>query len=559
MRSIALVFLLVSLPLLAERPKPKHAGQMLYFMKNGSTERAIEAYRAYTDQLESHEFEMLHEMAWALIEKGVADSDTEVALLSLFGASLSGDEHALQVLLRALRFPDPQIQMAAIKFLAMMNHDEADKEIMAGMGSNALIIRFETLLLMAQKKMPDTALQAEALLSKIPKVLAPLFPPIYAQAGDATSLRQLRRFLSDPDDQVRASAILSVQKTAREEFLPQVRRLSKHVSPLVQEAAASCLGTLKDELGREHLERLAKSQNRDVRLTALKSLWLLGDRSAVDPIFKEGKQGNLSAIILLGDVPGHEDFLAYNLAHTEPLVQLNAAIALLERKDPRCLAVLLPYLLEDEPHHRIVSLSSPAKSLTYFRTASSLAKNLEENQQQVAQELSLRIKEQLMLKMLELPQGHFLQMAEELLDKNARHLLPSLVSLMEKCPTEETVDLLKKYQEKLGAPLVRQLCSLGLYRMGVEGPYRQIIHHFVREWNSEELIRFRPLIPTHEEMLEAAYQLTPEEISRILVESLEALVQMQDNDVIDILLDALCHGNEKNRYALAGVLIRATL
>jgi hypothetical protein len=57
--------------------------------------------------------------------------------------------------------------------------------------------------------------------------------------------------------------------------------------------------------------------------------------------------------------------------------------------------------------------------------------------------------------------------------------------------------------------------------------------------------------------LSRQYYLTPEDASRLLVESFESLVQTQDDLGIDLLLEAIKDGNRKNRYALAGLLIRA--
>lgn len=553
------LLLLVSALAVAEPPPPTHPGQMLYFMKNGRTNVAIDAYRAYSKHLGEHQFELLHEMAWSIIEEGIKSDDAEVQLLSLFGASLSQDEEALDILTRALHCSNPEIQLAAIKFLAQMNHDQADIEMGVGMSSNELLIRLETLMLMAQKRCTKTYLQAEALMSKIPKQLHLLFPQIFAACGDAPSLKQLRRFLSDPDDKVRASAIISVEQTGREEFLPQVRRLSKQVNPLIQEAAASCLGALKDEGAREHLERLSKSPTLEVRTAALKSLWHLGDRSSGEKIYLEAKGGNPYALHLLGEVEGYEDFLAHNLGHKEPLVRLNAAIALLERRDPRCLKAVTSYLLEEDPSLNILPQLSPSKGLLYWRFISTVSDKEDDPKGPLAQEMALRVKEALLAKVLDLPEEHFLRLADTLLAKNAKPLLPALVQLLERTHSDMAIDLLKKYQTRAGAPLVRQLCTLGLYRLRVEGPYAEAIQAFMCDSNAAELIRFRPQLFSSQDPLESTYQLTPEEVSRIFVESLESLVQLQDPLVIDTLLDLIQRGNEKNRYALAGVLIRATL
>jgi len=41
------------------------------------------------------------------------------------------------------------------------------------------------------------------------------------------------------------------------------------------------------------------------------------------------------------------------------------------------------------------------------------------------------------------------------------------------------------------------------------------------------------------------------------LQSFEAIAEKHDLEGIDILLDAIHDGNEKNRYALAGLLLKA--
>ena len=57
---------------------------------------------------------------------------------------------------------------------------------------------------------------------------------------------------------------------------------------------------------------------------------------------------------------------------------------------------------------------------------------------------------------------------------------------------------------------------------------------------------------------EGAYQLTPQETSKLLVDSFDAFLKTQDDKGIDIVLEAIQNGNPKNKYALAGLLIHAT-
>ena len=75
---------------------------------------------------------------------------------------------------------------------------------------------------------------------------------------------------------------------------------------------------------------------------------------------------------------------------------------------------------------------------------------------------------------------------------------------------------------------------------------------------NEELIRFRPFLPREMRDHEENYQLTPQDNSGLLIASFESFVSHKDEKGIDILLEAIQNGNAKNKYALAGLLMRAS-
>ena len=56
---------------------------------------------------------------------------------------------------------------------------------------------------------------------------------------------------------------------------------------------------------------------------------------------------------------------------------------------------------------------------------------------------------------------------------------------------------------------------------------------------------------------DSSFDLTPEESSRLLIESYQALAEKHDAKSIDSLLEALKEGNAKNRYVLSGLLLLA--
>ena len=105
-------------------------------------------------------------------------------------------------------------------------------------------------------------------------------------------------------------------------------------------------------------------------------------------------------------------------------------------------------------------------------------------------------------------------------------------------------------------PLIRAYCNLALYRMGKEGPYGDYLKEWIDRNKNSEMIRFRPLIPMDKRLGDSPHELTPEDSSRLLIEAYQTLAEKQQGSSIEILLEAMRDGNPKNRYVLAGLLLR---
>ena len=65
------------------------------------------------------------------------------------------------------------------------------------------------------------------------------------------------------------------------------------------------------------------------------------------------------------------------------------------------------------------------------------------------------------------------------------------------------------------------------------------------------------MLPWTERSGENPFQLTPEETSSLLIEAFVTLADQHDPKGIDILLGAIKDGHEKNKYALAGLLLKS--
>ncbi len=442
--------------------------QILYLVQTGHLKQALDLYKQQCQQAGQHNIELLQNIGLMIIDQGWRSSDLETQVMALFGAGISTHDRAMYVLESGLRHPSPQIQLIALNLISKYPHDRADEALNIALSSNELIIRFEALSHLSEKKHPKAFGQIEALMGKVDKKVHCLFPPLFAKLGDPASLAALKRLLSHPDEDVRLAAIISCAKYGRDDLLPQVRILATHHEIPQQEACATALGLLKDGSSIPQLKKLAKSSVPTVRTAALLALYRLGQREAKDSLEALAKTENLFAISSLSDISGSEECLKQLLQSPQINTRINAAIALLKRKDPLSLKHIQQLLINGSSDLSLQKTTSPGKGLTAFKIIPSARQNLESDS--LAYEMSLNLKEGLLEFSLELPERDFLALAETLLLCQQNELLPTLVELLCHLQTPEAVALLKKYQQKAGAPLIRNYCNLALCKLKEKRP-----------------------------------------------------------------------------------------
>ncbi len=217
-------------------------------------------------------FSAWRQRAWTILDEGSRHEEMEVQMLTLFGAKLSQDEGAMTFYMRALKSPKPELQLAAIKSLASLKNDRADEALQEGLRSNEVIIRLETLLLMAQKGMQGVSDHVEGLMAKIPKPLHVIFPPLFAMAGDPSSLKQLRLLLSDSDDRVRAASAMSVEKGGIEEFFASHQKACQTGQPHCARSSRSlfrCVRRFNLLAYLKKIDHLSLSRGQNYRLASL--------------------------------------------------------------------------------------------------------------------------------------------------------------------------------------------------------------------------------------------------------------------------------------------------
>lgn len=554
---ILLFLLLIPLQGSSDEDQPSTApNHILYLMHAGETEKALQAYRQYQQENQGNDFELIEQMGLVLLDQGFRTRDPDIQMMTIFGAGISMNEKALYIIEEALNERQPELQTIALNFLSRYQNDRADRAVHRAMRSDYLLIRLETAFQLAAKKDPKAVSQTEALMAKVPEAIWPIFPQIFAQSGTPEAKKVLRKLLTHKDEFIRVAVILSIAECNHDDFLPHIRRMTLQHGPSQQEACAFALGQLKDESSVDRLQQLARSPHLNVRLAALNSLYQLGRHEVMTEVIGIAKSGDPYAIALLANMPGSQEFLAQMMQHSNLQARVNAAVALLELRDARCLPVIANLLIRNTHDIALGNTSSQGKSLTALKAIPSAQQNFEDNP--VAHELSLHLRESLLAKSVELSERDFLALAGAVLESQQNDLVPALVDVLENHPTQGVINFLKTYQQKIGAPLIRNYCNLALYRMKQPGPYADNLEAWVTQQRNVDLIRFRPLVPLDvRTMNDAPFELTPQETSRLLVEAFESFVANQDDKGIDVLISVIQSGNQKNKYALIGLLMRA--
>lgn len=527
-------------------------GHILFLMQRGEHSAAWEAYHRYQNKLGRHDHDLLHHMALKILEEGFRKNDPECQLLTLFGASITAHEGAYPILEESIKSKFPLIQLVAIRALAAFQTDKADVTLSKALGASSLEIRYEAVHLLCLKNHPLAVSHAESLMHKVPAQFHALFPSLFAMVDNPHSTKILHRLLNNPNADVSLAVILSAAKYKREDLLPQLRQTALQTHYALQEACAFVFSSLKDEESVPRLYKMTTSQYPNVALAAHVALFEMGRESALGSIEDLAKQGNLFAIQALGKLHRGSDTLATLMLHEDTNIRINATLALLKQEDPRALQNISELILRDKRDLGFTKTESPGHLFKAWKTTPAATK-IFENDLKIYVE-HLEFKEDVLKNVRHMDPKKFVTLAEQIFKSKHSDLIPIVTSILEEIETLEALHCLEKGQQQLGAPHVRLLCGLSLMRLGVEGPYSAQLRSWCEKENKTELIHIKPFDPWDEG---DAFVLKPEEKSRLLINVFEAFAARQDEEGIDVLIQAIESGHEKNKYALSGLLLRA--
>ncbi len=529
-------------------------GHILFLLQQGRHEQALKLYQEQIQAYGQHDFDLLHQIGIRILDYGFRLRDPESQILSLFGASVSAHEDVYYILEESLKSRYPGIQFVALGALARFQNDRADRAILHALGSSEIEVRYEAIRQLCEKRHPQAIAQLESLMYKTPKAYMPIYPPLFAMMGDSHSTRILRKLLNQSPEEVRLSVILSISKYKRDDFLPQLREQSFQFPFTLQEACAYAFGDLKDDTSIPILKKFTLSQYSSVALAAHVALYHLGHEESIQAIEQAAQREDLFAISALGNISNHSEVLLELLKRPNLQIRLNALIALLQQHCSSALDLIEEVFFQDKKDIAFIPHYSPGKVFKAWKVITSAHLLLKDDIKSYLE--NLKLKEVLLEKVRMLSPSHFIALVDQIFSKQQNDLIPRATELIEELETTEAIHCLKQHQQQLGAPLVRHYCNLALYRLQERGPYADSLRRWIKTQSQTALICFQHFNPWEAD--KSSYSLTPEATSKLLIETFEAFAKKQDEEGIEVLIDAIANGNSKNKYALAGLLLRAT-
>lgn len=552
---IARLFIFFSLSISILRADFEGAkGHILYLVHQGRFKEAVEKYQEISKKEGKPDFSVLENICLMLLDKGASSNNIERNMLAFYGAGLAMNQASIKILAKGVDSPDPQIQSLSLFFLSQISDRRSDELLLKGMSSDFLSTRMEAGYLLASKKHTLAGNYLESLLHKLPPFFRVFFPRFFALLGTNEAMITMREFLQDRNPNVRIEAISALSLTLRDDFMDSFLRKLPHATIGEQEAILDAFGKFKNSSCLALVEKYKTSTVPALRLAAYKSLYELGDRKAKEYVEKSAMAGDLFAVYALAELEGTEETLYYLLYSEQDQIKVNAAIALLTKRDPRCLESLIP-LLTDEKLSIYPTLSLGKAHMSFRLSRKTMGRNKDETN--YLREFSLQIKEQLLRESIHLGEEAFIKMAKAIFKKNVSPLIPQVMQLLENLRTEKVITLLQEQTQCFGAPLIRDYANLVLFRLNEKGNYKGYLIDWLENKDQSEIIKLRPHLSVTDRMNVDLYALSAEETSRLMIEILTSFAQKQDEESISIVLEAMKNGHPNNRYPLAGLLLRA--
>lgn len=530
---------------------PDSQSQISYFLQSRQFLSAIWAYQTRAHLYKQHDPVMLEKIAMAILEEGMENSDITKRITAYYSMIACSYVPTLHQLETAIRARHPGLQLAAIHLLKNHTGDRSEEVLKAGISSPFPIIQLTTAYTLAQKKFPKAYALIESLLFRMPPALHIYFPEFFATLNTVESRRRVIQFINDEQEKIRISAIISATQHQMEEAIPYIQSMLTHANPLEQEACLFALSHMKDTALLARMRSLTRSSCDEVALASSFALYTLGYHEYYTGIANLAMQENLFAIALLGSIPEASESLYSLLKNSNLTVRMNAALALLQGRDSRCMPAIVEIFQAAHRGRDFVQVTSQGGCMHYIKP---LAKRTATDKDQQAKEKqnSLAILENIVLQTSELTEPDFLAIAQLLFESNYSSLIPLTVQLLENLQTPEAICLLQSGVSKLGSPLIRGYSQIALFKLG-KSSLPSGFHQFLQKSLCLSLMNYEEV---RDKKNIGIFTLQPEEKLRLVLTSLQVIASESCETSIDTLLQSIVNSHELNRYVLAGLLLQ---
>lgn len=531
--------------------------QVLYLIQAGEVERGIELYQSYVKEVGNHDFSILEQMGHLILNLGAKSEDEESLLLTMYGLGIADSLEGMDLYEMGMSSRNPMTQMATIQFLSRLQDDRVEDLLFKAFSSPFLPVRMEAAYALAMHRSEKVTGMIDSLMQKLPPFVHVYFPELFAMIGTPDAMGILKRMVSHSHLSVRLASILAAAKYGRDDFLAEIRAGATHSDQAEQETCAAALGYLKDSHSIPLLKNLSESNHLNVKLAACFSLSKLGDIHFREPIIESALQKNPLAIPMLLEMPNTEPLLTSLLKDYNFHIRANSALVLLKKRNPSCVPTLIQMLIKDEKDLGFQPVYSIGHALMAWKVIPSASQYAKKHQVDIPS-ITLALREQILMDAMELPEEEFLSIARAIFFKKENELIPLLVHLLENLNTPAALSLLQEESKRAGAPFIRTYCHLALYRLKAEKHHADFIYEWMEKGQDHELFQFREMLSwTERNESQTEYLLTPKETSRLLIEGYEVLAESHEMRGIDLLVQAIGTGHKKNRYVLAGLLLKA--
>lgn len=529
-----------------------HPKQIVYIAHNQSVPEAVHLYLQHVEKEKKHSKASLRSIANTVLLKGLESSQPQDTLLALYAAKMGRVSHLAYAIKKQLQSPHLPIQLAAIEALYACDTEESTRALFTAFSSNYLYARMHAASLLAAQRRIDAFGQIEALMHKSPDQIKPYFCSFFAQAGDPFAIRLLQQALTDKDPLVKSQALIQSALHHRYELSSACLKIATHTHPMDQEAAAFAIGMLQLEEGLEVLERLINSPSEPVQLASSFALYQLGHLDKKELIEKKAQDNNLYAIGLLASISEAQDLLKEKLQSQDLTVRLHATISLLQQGIDPSLERIEEALFLNHRGMGYKQSFSFGSTMRAFKLISNYD-SLEKAQPHIAF-FNRSFTIQLLQKVYQLPERIFLHVAEKIFSQKITDLISPTAVLLEHLNSPASKELLETYSHTAGSPLIRGSCLLSLYRLTKDPQMRQDLLEFAKKHIQNDPFEL-DRSPTEDLIEETTYELSAQQKSSLLIETIYTLAQENTEDCFSVLMEALKDTKAQNQYIISGMIL----